>query len=101
MKRTFVYLLTAAVAAWTWVAFQLVSYWWRPEGRTEAHGESTREFRARDLLPAPFDLDTALRDPFASYLHGRKPQSPPSRTVKAAAPVAIEPPRATLGGILW
>jgi type II secretory pathway component PulC len=47
-------------------------------------------------------LDTAFRDPFQSYRYAQKPA--PAAPKSPAGPVAsktVEPPKATLSGILW
>ena len=47
-------------------------------------------------------LDTAFRDPFQSYLYAQKPAPvAPKAAVSKQPPVAIEPPKAVLSGILW
>jgi hypothetical protein len=51
------------------------------------------------LNPAYPPLDTSLRNPFQSYLYAMKP-GPPHKP--ARKPIkTLEPPRATVNGILW
>ena len=102
MKKTFVTLLVAAIGVWGYVVFRVVMI--VVGGGEEGPPRSASGTSAAMALlarPRP-PLDTSFRDPFQSYLYSQKPAPvvPKTAAVKAP-PKAIDPPKATLGGILW
>lgn len=104
MRKTFVLLLVAAVAVWGYVVFQFLgAYFGGGQSATQAPRFETAPaavLTARQRIP----LDTAYRDPFQPYLYAQKP-APVAPVKEPAIPrpalVVIEPPKASLSGVLW
>jgi hypothetical protein len=105
VRKTFLALLLAAVGIWAYVVAQFLSGYFVVGGETRS---ATRDVRLPGLTVAAQlrtpPLDSTFRDPFQSYLYAKKP-TPLSETKTASSPkpalIVIEPPKATLGGILW
>jgi hypothetical protein len=101
MRKTFVFLLVSAIGVWGYVVMQIIlSLLGRVEEPSRTAGNDPLPGAAMLLRVLP-PLDTSFRDPFQSFLYSEKPVPKVVKPVVKALPKAIEPPRATLNGILW
>jgi hypothetical protein len=103
VKKTFIALLVSAVAVWGYVVVQVVTVFLSKGSATsQAAPDASLPMLAALTRPHPA-LDTTFRDPFLSYLYVQKPAPPaPKGPVVTKAPLkVVEPPKATVNGILW
>ncbi len=105
MNKTFLVLLISAIAVW---GYAVTRFFWNG-----SHTNSRHQASFSDGLPNTYllawsrpPLDTSFRDPFQSYLYAQKPVAPKAKSSLIPKPtnlpaVIVEPPKATLNGILW
>jgi hypothetical protein len=103
MKRTFILLLMAAVAVWSYVVIQFVSGYITPNFASSTPQNERVEWIGISMRKPPL-LDSSFRNPFQSYLYSEKPKpihSIPQAPKANRTIVVIAPPTAVLGGVLW